>query len=45
MQKALEAMSKRVAICEERYKEPVKPSKRRHQDPDSGPHEGEKQQG
>jgi uncharacterized protein YeeX (DUF496 family) len=42
MTKALEALSERVAICEERCKEPVNPSKRRHEDPDSGPHEGEK---
>ena len=38
MAKALEALSERVAICEERCKEPVNRSKRRHEDPDSGPH-------
>jgi len=42
MKKALEALSEQVVICEERCKEPVNPSKRRHEDPDSGPHEGEK---
>ena len=44
MKKALEALSERVAMCEEQCKEPVNPSKRRHEDPDSGPHEGEKRQ-
>ena len=43
MTKALEALSERVAICEQQCKEPVNPSKRRHEDPDEGgPHEGEK---
>ena len=31
-----------MAICQERCKEPINPSKRWHEDPDSGPHEGEK---
>ena len=44
MKKALEALSERVAICEECCTEPVNPSKRRHEDPDEGPHEGEKRQ-
>ena len=44
MKKALEALPERVAMCEEQCKEPVNPSKRRHEDPDSGPHEGEKRQ-
>ena len=42
MTKALEALSERVGICEERCKEPVNPSKRRYEDPEGGPHEGEK---
>ena len=44
MTKALEALSERVAICEERCREPVNPSKRSHEDPENegGPHEGEK---
>ena len=44
MTKALEALSEGVAICEERCKEPVNPSKERHEDPEDegGPYEGEK---
>ena len=42
MKKALEALAERVAICEERCKEPINPFKRRHEDPEGGPHEGEK---
>ena len=44
MKKALEAMSERIAMCEEQCKELVNPSKRRHEDPNSGPHEGVKRQ-
>ena len=44
MKKALEAMSERIDICEERCKEPVNPSKRRHEDPERGPQEGSKRQ-
>ena len=44
MTKVLESLSERVAICEERCREPVNPSKWRHEDPEDegGPHEGEK---
>ena len=34
MTTALKALSERVAICEERCKEPVNVSKRRHEDPE-----------
>ena len=42
--KALEALSERLAICEEQCKEPVNPSKRRHEDSEGegGPYGGEK---
>ena len=43
MKKALKALSEREGNCEERCKESINPSKRRHEDPDEGgPHEGEK---
>ena len=44
MHKALDAMHERIAIVEESCKGPVNPQKRRHEDLDSGPLEGEKRQ-
>ena len=40
----LYAMSEHITIWEERCKEPVNPSKKTHEDPDSSPHEGEKRE-
>ena len=37
-------MSERIAICDEQRKGPVNLSKRRHEDLDADPHEGEKRQ-
>ena len=44
IQSALDRLSKRVLVVKESCKSTANPLKRRHEDPDSDPYEGEKKQ-